>query len=145
MSRLTRRKLLMFFGCSAAATALSPKIGNFLGSSSEVAQAQTTGLSFTPLKLAHPLEAYQSNPSFVPFGIAGGGSTIGSGQDVALQSYEYFDDVVVPPEYERYVIAAWGDRVFPNPEEYFGYNCDYVSFIPINGNPDDGYLWVNHE
>ncbi|NET42992.1 PhoX family phosphatase [Okeania sp. SIO2B3] len=145
MSRLTRRKLLMFFGCSAAATALSPKIGNFLGSNSEIAQAQTGGLSFTPLKLAHPLEAYENNPSFVPLGIGGEGGTIEAGVDVALQSYQYFDDVIVPPEYERYVIVSWGDRVFPNPEEYFGYNCDYVSFIPINGNPDDGYLWVNHE
>ncbi|NEP91192.1 MAG: DUF839 domain-containing protein [Okeania sp. SIO2C2] len=145
MSRLTRRKLLMFFGCSAAATALSPKIGNFLGSSSEIAQAQTGGLSFTPLKLAHPLEAYQTNPSFVPLGIGGEGGTIEAGVDVALQSYQYFDDVIVPPEYERYVIVSWGDRVFPNPQEYFGYNSDYVSFIPINGNPDDGYLWNNHE
>ncbi|NEQ36217.1 MAG: PhoX family phosphatase [Okeania sp. SIO3I5] len=144
MSRLTRRKLLMFFGCSAAATALSPKIGNFLGSS-EVAQAQTGGLSFTPLKLAHPLEAYENSPSFVPLGIGGGGNTIGAGVDVQLQSYEYFDDVIVPPEYERYVIVGWGDRVFPNQEEYFGYNNDYLSFIPINGNPDDGYLWANHE
>ncbi|NER04451.1 MAG: DUF839 domain-containing protein, partial [Okeania sp. SIO3C4] len=145
MSRLTRRKLLMFFGCSAAATALSPKISNFLGSSSEIAQAQTGGLSFTPLKLAHPLEAYQSNPSFVPLGVGGEGGNIEAGVDVALQSYEYFDDVIVPPEYERYVILAWGDRVFPNSEEYFGYNNDYISFIPINGNPNDGYLWVNHE
>ncbi|GGA17955.1 hypothetical protein CYANOKiyG1_32220 [Okeania sp. KiyG1] len=139
----------MFFGCSAAAsaaaTALSPKIGNFLGSSSEIAQAQTPGLSFTPLKLAHPLEAYQTNPSFVPLGIGGEGGTIEAGVDVALQSYQYFDDVIVPPEYERYVIVSWGDRVFPNPEEYFGYNSDYVSFIPINGNPNDGYLWNNHE
>lgn len=145
MSRLTRRKLLMFFGCSAAATALSPKIGNFLGTSSEIAQAQTGGLSFTPVKLAHPLEAYENNPSFVPLGIGGGGNTIGAGQDVALQSYQYFDDVIVPPEYERYVIVSWGDRVFPNSEEYFGYNNDYLSFIPINGNSDDGYLWANHE
>ncbi|WP_293086938.1 DUF839 domain-containing protein [Okeania sp. SIO3B5] len=116
MSRLTRRKLLMFFGCSAAATALSPKIGNFLGSSSEIAQAQTGGLSFTPLKLAHPLEVYESNPCFVPLGINGQGATRTS-QDVGITSYEYFDDVIVPPEYERYVIVSWGDRVFPNPEE----------------------------
>lgn len=102
-------------------------------------------MSFTPLKLAHPLEAYQTNPSFVPLGIGGEGGTIEAGVDVALQSYQYFDDVIVPPEYERYVIVSWGDRVFPNPEEYFGYNSDYVSFIPINGNPNDGYLWNNHE
>jgi len=39
-----------------------------------------------------------------------------------------------------------GDRVFPNQEEYFGYNNDYTGFVPIDGtNPNDGYLWVNHE
>ena len=144
MSRLTRRKLLMFFGCSTAATVLSPKI-NFLGSNSGVAQAQTGGLSFTPLKLAHPLEIYEKYSSFVPLGTRGEGTTLEAGVDVALQSYQYFDDVVVPPEYERYVIVSWGDRVFPDSEEYFGYNADYVSFIPVNGNPDDGYLWTNHE
>ncbi|MCL2933576.1 MAG: DUF839 domain-containing protein, partial [Trichodesmium sp. MAG_R03] len=145
MSILTRRKLLVFFGCSVAATALSTKIGNLLGSNSEVAHATTGGLSFTPLKLAHPLEAYEQYSSFVPLGIGGQGVTRGAGVDVALQSYEYFDDVIVPPEYKRYVIVSWGDRVFPDPEEYFGYNADYVSFIPVNGNPDDGYLWNNHE
>ncbi|MUG99421.1 DUF839 domain-containing protein [Scytonema sp. UIC 10036] len=39
-----------------------------------------------------------------------------------------------------------GDRVFPNQEEYFGYNSDYTGFIPIDSrNPNDGYLWNNHE
>lgn len=147
MSRLTRRKLLMFFGCSAAATAVAPKIGSSIfGTDSGIAQAQTgNSLSFTPLKLAHPLEAYENNPSFLPIGINGQGTTLAANQDMALQGYQYFDDVIVPPEYERYVIVKWGDRVFPNQEEYFGYNSDYISFIPINGNPNDGYLWNNHE
>ncbi len=145
MSELTRRQLLMFFGCSTAAYTLSSKVSDFLGISSEFALAQTGGLSFTPLKLAHPLDVYENSSSFVPLGIEGEGATIAAGVDVALQSYQYFDDVIVPPEYERYVIISWGDRIFPNPEEYFGYNSDYVSFIPINGNPNDGYLWNNHE
>lgn len=143
MTKITRRKLLIFLGFSAAATALSAKIGSFLGSKSEV--AETGSLSFTPMKLAHPLEAYENNPSFLPLGIGEQGNTIEAGINVALESYQYFDDVIVPPEYERYIIVSWGDRVFPNSEEYFGYNSDYISFIPINGNPDDGYLWNNHE
>jgi secreted PhoX family phosphatase len=53
--------------------------------------------------------------------------------------------VVVPPEYERYVIVSWGDRVFSNRDEYFGFNCDYTAFTPINQNVNDGYLFVNHE
>jgi len=55
------------------------------------------------------------------------------------------DDVVVPPEYERYVIVLWGDRVFPHADDYVGYNADYTAFLPIRGRDDDGYLWVNHE
>ncbi|MGH8585334.1 MAG: alkaline phosphatase PhoX [Gammaproteobacteria bacterium] len=55
------------------------------------------------------------------------------------------DDVVIPPEYQRYVIVHWGDRVFPHADDYVGYNADYTAFLPIRGRDDDGYLWVNHE
>jgi secreted PhoX family phosphatase len=73
--------------------------------------------------------------------------------DTKLTSYTVIDDVVVPPEYKRYVIAHWGDRVFPNPHDYVGYNADYTGFVPIGERDDDldepggdqGYLWVNHE
>jgi secreted PhoX family phosphatase len=54
------------------------------------------------------------------------------------------DDVVVPPEFERYVIVRWGDRVFPGQDDYVGYNHDYTAFIPLEGD-HDGLLWVNHE
>ncbi|KAB8332968.1 hypothetical protein SD80_013915 [Scytonema tolypothrichoides VB-61278] len=37
------------------------------------------------------------------------------------------------------------DRVFPNPQDYFGYNCYYTGFVPIDQRSlNDGYLWVNH-
>ncbi len=61
------------------------------------------------------------------------------------------------PEYKRYVIVHWGERVFRNPEDYVGYNADYTGFVPMprNDRHDDdddrhskaetGYLWVNHE
>ncbi|MGH8591718.1 MAG: PhoX family protein, partial [Gammaproteobacteria bacterium] len=52
---------------------------------------------------------------------------------------------MVPPEYERYVIVHWGDRVFPHVDDYVGYNADYTAFLPIRGRDNDGYLWVNHE
>jgi secreted PhoX family phosphatase len=71
------------------------------------------------------------------------------------------DDVVVPNGYDYKVTARWGDPLFPDAPEFdfenqtaraqakqFGYNCDYVSFIPL---PDDrqgrprGLLVVNHE
>lgn len=144
MSTLTRRQLLIFLGGSAAATALTPKIGSkLLGSNQEIASAQTP-LSFTPLKLAHPLPVYQTTTSYVPLEIDKGG-TLAANEKLNLPIYTYFDDVIVPPEYDRYIILRWGDRVFPDKEEYFGYNCDYTGFVPINNNINDGYLWVNHE
>ncbi|MBC6421239.1 MAG: PhoX family phosphatase [Hormoscilla sp. SP12CHS1] len=147
MSKLTRRELLIFFGCGAAAAVvadggLERKI---LGTGGNIAQAIEGDLSFTSVRLPHPLEIYQDKESFLPTGIDGAGETLPAVADPSLDSYNVIDDVVVPPEYERYVIVKWGDRVFPNPEDYVGYNCDFTSYIPIRGSNNNGFLWVNHE
>ncbi len=92
--------------------------------------------------MPHPLSIYQEQSSYYVTGIEAG-NVLKAATDTRLTSYKIIDDVIVPPEYERYVIVSWGDRVFPNKDEYFGYNCDYTGFVPIRG--DDGYLWVNHE
>ena len=71
------------------------------------------------------------------------------------------DDVTVPNGYDYKVTARWGDPIFMNAPPFdfdnqsawaqarqFGYNCDYVTFIPL---PNDrrgrtrGLLVVNHE
>ncbi|MUL37127.1 PhoX family protein [Gloeocapsopsis dulcis] len=144
MSKLTRRQLLVFFGASAGTAVLAPVLGErLLGNGSTYAQT-TAPLSFTPVRLPHPLPIYQKQVSYLPTGI-GKGNILQPESDARLTNYTVFDDVIVPPEYERYVIVRWGDRVFPNPDEYFGYNCDYTSFVPIQGNLNDGYLVVNHE
>ncbi|KAF3885068.1 MULTISPECIES: PhoX family protein [Nostocales] len=140
MSKLGRRQILLFFAGTAGAVA----IDQILGGAAHVGQARgPRSLSFTPVRLPHPLEIYQDKNSFLPESI-GQGKVLDS-SNLNLASYKVIDDVVVPPEYERYVIVSWGDRVFPNKEEYFGYNCDYTGFIPIDGSNDEGYLWVNHE
>ncbi|MGB7442511.1 MAG: alkaline phosphatase PhoX [Coleofasciculaceae cyanobacterium] len=146
MSKFTRRQLLIFFGSSAAATVLTPKVGQkLMGSSSSAAQAQALeSLSFTPIRLPHPLPIYQTKQSFMPTGIDQR-TIMEPAADPILNSYTIVDDVVVPPQYERYVIAAWGDRIFPNQSDYFGYNNDFTAFTPLNGSLNDGYLWVNHE
>lgn len=54
------------------------------------------------------------------------------------------DDLVVPPEYERHVISAWGERPFPNPDDFVGFNADYTGNAPWLGT-NDGLLWTNHE
>ncbi|UBF28798.1 PhoX family phosphatase [Kovacikia minuta CCNUW1] len=140
MSKLTRRQILTFFGSSIAATALAPSLERKLfGGGSTIAEAAP--LSFTPVRLPHPLPIYRQQKSFLPTGI-GVGEIKAAANDVRLSQYNILDDVVVPPEYERYLIVSWGDRVFPNKDEYFGYNCDYTGFV---GSANDGYLWVNHE
>jgi uncharacterized protein len=145
MSKLSRRQLLIFFGAGAGAAVLGPVLGEKpFGSNSSVAEAAEP-LKFTPVRLPHPLPIYQQQKSYLPTGI-GQGTTLNASSDTRLGQYNIIDDVVVPPEYERYVIVSWGDRVFPNPDEYFGYNSDYTGFVPIDGrSPNDGYLWVNHE
>jgi secreted PhoX family phosphatase len=143
MSKYTRRQLLIFFGASAGAAVLAPVLGEkrFGG---ELAEA-TPPLKFTPVRLPHPLPIYQQEKSYLATGIAQG-TVLNPSSDARLGQYTVIDDVVVPPEYERYVIVRWGDRVFPNQDEYFGYNCDYTGFVPIDGrSSNDGYLWVNHE
>ncbi|MEH2085359.1 PhoX family protein [Nostoc sp.] len=141
MSKLSRRELLIFFAGSAGAAILGDKL---LNGFARVAEAKTASISFTPVRLPHPLPIYQQQKNFLPTGI-GQGEVVNASADIKLSSYNVIDDVVVPPEYERYVIVSWGDRVFPNKDDYFGYNNDFTGFIPIGKTDNVGYLWVNHE
>src|SRR4028119_992871 len=145
MSTITRRQLLIFFGSSAATTVLAPQLTKTLfGINSSAAEALVP-LTFTPVRLPQPLPIYREMPSFMATGLNGQGTVMPASQDTKLTSYSVVDDVVVPPEYERYVILRWGDQVFPDRADYFGYNNDYTSFVSLRGSNDDGYLWVNHE
>ncbi|MEQ8479386.1 MAG: PhoX family phosphatase [Hoeflea sp.] len=60
--------------------------------------------------------------------------------------------------YDADVLLRWGDKVFADSPEFdplnqtpesqarqFGYNNDYVGFIPLDGANDHGLLVVNHE
>jgi secreted PhoX family phosphatase len=145
MSKFTRRQLLAFFGASAGAAVLAPAFGKeVFGSNFGIANA-VKPLRFTPVRLPHPLPIYTEQNSYLPTGIEQG-EVLEASADARLSSYTILDDVVVPPEYERYLIVSWGDRVFPNPEDYFGYNSDYTGFVSIDGRSlNDGYLWNNHE
>ncbi len=60
--------------------------------------------------------------------------------------------------YDADVLLRWGDGLFPDSPEFdptaqtpeaqarqFGYNNDYVGYIPIDGSSEHGLLVVNHE
>ncbi len=60
--------------------------------------------------------------------------------------------------YDADVLLRWGDKVFADSPEFdpmkqtaeaqvrqFGYNNDFLGFIPLDANPDHGLLLVNHE
>jgi uncharacterized protein len=60
--------------------------------------------------------------------------------------------------YDADILLRWGDKVFADSPDFdpmkqtaeaqarqFGYNNDYVGFIPLDDSPDRGLLVVNHE
>ena len=64
----------------------------------------------------------------------------------------------VAPGYDADVLLRWGDPIFADGPEFdplnqtaaaqakqFGYNNDYVGYIPIEGSAEHGLLVVNHE
>jgi uncharacterized protein len=68
------------------------------------------------------------------------------------------DFIVVPVGYASSVLIRWGDPLFPDAPPFdpnnqtaeaqakqFGYNCDWVGFYEIPGNPNRALLAVNHE
>lgn len=54
------------------------------------------------------------------------------------------DDLLLANGLDYHVILKWGDAI--NNADTFGFNNDFICFIPFNANtPNDGLLWVNHE
>lgn len=54
------------------------------------------------------------------------------------------DEVVLAGGLEYELLVSWGDPINGRGDR-FGFNNDYTAFFPIDGNPLDGLLWVNHE
>ena len=115
MNELARREFLKFIGAAATAASLPP-----------IVEAQAESLWFTPVRIPSPLPIYKTSESWLATGLNGDGATLPPTAAPELKKYKVIDDVIVPPEYARYIILQWGDRVFPNKDDYFGFNNDYT-------------------
>jgi hypothetical protein len=88
------------------------------------------------------------------------GASVAPGSDLTFKAVppNKLDALVVPPGYAQQVIIRWGEPVLPGAPEFdidgqtpeaqamqFGYNNDYVWFLPLRGRADLGLLVVNHE
>ncbi len=63
---------------------------------------------------------------------------------IAASSADAFE---VPEGYRAHVVIGYGDS-FANSDGTqltFGYNNDFLAFFPLEGKPDEGLLFVNHE
>jgi secreted PhoX family phosphatase len=136
MSDLTRREFLKFVGASGAVASI--------GTLATLREAHASGLWFTPVRIPSPLPIYATSPNWLATGLNGAGTTLPAGPAEFTDPYTVIDDVIVPPEYKRYIIVQWGDRVYPKKRDYFGFNNDHTGYVPILGNWD-GLLVVNHE
>lgn len=134
---LSRRQFLAFVGVTGGAAAADALLATAaVGADGSV--GDFLGRGATPVRLPHQLPIYLRRDSFLP--------TSGQVGDFGapLAEYTVLDDVIVAPEFERYLIVAWGDRVFNDRHQYVGYNADYTAFRRLHG-ARDGFLWVNHE
>jgi secreted PhoX family phosphatase len=134
---LSRRQFLAFLGVTGGAAAADALLAT-TAVGAEVSVGDFLGRGATPVRLPHQLPIYVGRDSFLP--------TSGQVGDFGapLTEYRVLDEVIVAPEFERYLVVAWGDRVFGDRDHYVGYNCDYTAFRRLRG-ADDGFLWVNHE
>ncbi|MEN8446115.1 MAG: alkaline phosphatase PhoX, partial [Cyanobacteria bacterium J06555_13] len=126
---LKRRQFLLFLGAAAGTSALGP-----LGCkpSKEPTAASGSKPNFPPI--SSDFEPLKGPMPYKALNISTEAQLSDYGQ------YAIQDDIVLPNGFTYDVIAAWGD---PVGDSRFGYNNDYLSFIPTGD--DTGYLTINFE
>ncbi len=53
------------------------------------------------------------------------------------------DDLILAAGFSYAVLIKWGDPI--NNKEKFGFNNDFIQYLPVEGKKDEAILWVNHE
>jgi len=80
-------------------------------------------------------------------GVASAAQPTGPFADFRALAASSADAFEVPEGYRAHVVIGYGDR-FANSDGTqltFGYNNDFLAFFPLEGKPDEGLLFVNHE
>lgn len=108
------------------------------------------------LGTAAPAAAASGAPAGRPGGGASGGH-LGRAAFSPVQPNKR-DAVTTAAGFDHSVVIRWGDPVVPGAPAFdvhnqsaqaamkqFGYNCDYVGVLPIEGDPKRALLVVNHE
>jgi len=54
------------------------------------------------------------------------------------------DKLILADGLDYKLLVSWGDAINSQGDK-FGFNNDFVAHIPVNNDPDDLLLWVNHE
>lgn len=122
---MKRRQLLIFLGAGAATAVGAGLLSRQKFPMPFSTSTPESGLSFQPVRGPMPLDT----------------EGLSAAQQIeAYRRYTVVDDLLLPEAMTYDVIAAWGD---PVGQERFGYNNDYLSFVPSG--PDQGYLSINFE
>lgn len=53
------------------------------------------------------------------------------------------DELQLDEALQYEILVQWNDKL--SEDARFGFNNDYIAFIPLNHSDNDGLLWVNHE
>jgi secreted PhoX family phosphatase len=126
-----RRELLAWLGASAGWLALSPSCATHSREKTFAFAAVGGEPSWTPLALPVPIAS-------------DGGS---AGTDAArLARYAVRDELLLPEGFEYELLATYGESFGPEGHAVpFGYNNDFLGFLPSRTEPDEAFLVVNHE
>jgi secreted PhoX family phosphatase len=138
--KINRRDFLGLVVASTAATALPSCHAHlpFVKSGISKQVQRKTILPFQPVQGPIPLgTTVEFNPNQALVEVSYNNS---EAEIQGYKTYEVIDDLVLPEGFTYDVIAAWGD---PVGNDHFGYNNDYLSFIPTGEN--EGLLTINFE
>lgn len=134
---LKRRNFLLFMGTAAGTSVMSSFGGLPKAQTSVSSVASGSTNSLTPVTAAAETAPFKPLKGPMPYDAVG---ISRDRQPTEYAQYAIQDDIVLPDGFTYDVIASWGDSVG---DSRFGYNNDYLSFIPTGEN--EGYLTINFE